>query len=162
MASRILITHGTRPFAQRVGKLLRDRYEVRFGSADDVPHVLLQTGNYIQFPGVDTAAFEHELLRTCLDNHIDAVVPLGEKEMGLLARAQLLFAEYSIAIWMPDGGYLGGLNLLRNPERQWPLVVLDHGVAVAGAQLEEQPTALSGVFTRPSPTEALALCCIAG
>src|SRR3546814_15602118 len=99
MTNRVLITQGTRPFAQRVGKLLQTHYKVQFGSADEVPQVLLQTGNYIQFPGVDTAAFEHELLRSCLDNRIDVVIPLGAKEIDLLARAQQLFAEYGIAVW---------------------------------------------------------------
>ncbi|MGV3763247.1 hypothetical protein [Parapedobacter sp.] len=161
MASRVLITHGTRPFAQRVGKLLPGRYEVRFGSADEIPQVLLQTGNYIQFRGVDTAAFEHELLRTCLDNEIDVVVPLGEREIDLLAHAQQLFTEYGVAVWIPDAVYGGRPTLLRDPERRLPLVLLDHGVTVAGEPQEGQSASLSGVFTRPSPSEPLVHCCIA-
>jgi len=141
--------------------LLQGTYEVRFGSADDVPRVLLQTGNYIQLPEVGTAAFEHELLRACLDNHIDAVVPLGEKEVDALAGVQQLFAEYGIALWMPDAVYAGAHSRLRNPERRLPLVVLDRGNAVAGRQPDEQADGLSGVFTRATPEETLALCCIA-
>lgn len=162
MVSRVLITQGMRPFAQRVGKLLQGQYTVQFGAAEEIPQVLLHTGNYIQFSGVDAAAFEHELLRACLDNGIDAVIPLGEREIGLLARTQQLFAEYDIAIWMPDVTYPDELKLLRNPERHLPLVVLDHGVAVGGGdQSFVQPTELSGVFARPMPSETLALCCIA-
>ena len=161
MAGRVLITQGTRPFAQRVGKLLQEQYEVQFGSAEEVPQVLLQTGNYIQFPGVDTVAFEHELLRTCLDNRIDVLIPLGEKEIGLLARAQQLFAEYDIAIWIPDAAHSETLGLMRNPERRFPLLVLNHGVAVAGEQQGNPSGTLSGVFTQPTPSAGLALCCIA-
>lgn len=160
MERRVLITQGTRPFAQRVGKLLPSPYQVRFGSADEIPQVLLQTGHYIQFPGVDTAAFEHELLRACLDNGIEVVIPLGEQEIDLLARAKQLFAEYGIAIWMPDAAHPGELVLVSNPERHLPLVVLDRGVVVSEGQQGEQPGTLSGVFTRRISTEALALCCI--
>lgn len=160
MATRILITHGTRPLAQRVGKLLQGQYDVQFGSADEMPQVLLHTGQYVQFPGVDAAAFEHGLLRACLDNRIDVLIPLGEKEMGLLRPAQPLFAEYGIAIWIPDAAHSGELGLMGNPERRFPLVVLDQGVAVAGEPVDKQPAALSGVFVRPAPTEALELCCV--
>ncbi|HWK99218.1 MAG TPA: hypothetical protein VNQ55_04700 [Parapedobacter sp.] len=161
MAGRVLITQGIRPLAQRVGKLLQGQYEVKFGSAEEVPQVLLQRGNYIQFPGVNTVAFEHELLRICLDNGIDVLIPLGEKEIGLLARAQQLFAEYDIAIWIPDATQSEKLSLIRNPDRPLPLLVLDRGVTVAGEQPGNPVGALSGVFTQPTPAAGLALCCIA-
>lgn len=157
----MLITHGTRPFAQRVGKLLQPQYDVLFGSADEVSDVLLQTGRYIQLPGADTAAFEHGLLRSCLDNGIDVVVPLGEKEVGLLGHAQQLFAEYGIAIWIPDAVHPEEVNWMRNPDRHLPLMVLNRGVVVIGDQHPAQPDTLSGVFTRPTPTEGMRLCCIA-
>lgn len=165
MAGSILITYGTRPLAQRVGKLLQGAYEVQFGSAADIPHVLLQTGKYIQLPGADTAAFEHALLRICLDSSIDVVIPLGTKEIDFLVATKQLFAEYGIAIWVPDAAY-GAFDRLVNPERRLPLVVLNHGVAVAGELQEVQPdmlspVMLSGVFARPVPMDGLALCCIA-
>ena len=161
MTDRVLITQGTRPFAQRVGQLLQNRYAVQFGSAEAIPEVLLGTGNYIQLPGAATPAFEHELLRKCLDNRVDVLIPLGEREIDLLARAQQLFAEYDIAIWIPDMAGAGELKLLRNPERRFPLLVIDHGVAVAGEQQGKYPATLSGVFAVLVPAETLALCCIA-
>jgi len=160
MANKVLITQGTRPFAQRVGKLLQAQQTVQFGTADEIPHVLLQTGDYVRFAGVDTPAFEHEILRTCLDNGIDVLIPLGEAEVYLLSRAQALFAEYGIAMWIPDAIHLAQLEIIRNPERRYPLLVLDHGVAVAGEQQGEYSRALSGVFTRPTPNDELVLCCI--
>ena len=158
----MLITHGTRPFAQRVGKLLQPRYEVLFGSADELPHVLLQVGGYMWLPDAGTAAFEHELLTSCLDNGIDVVVPLGEDEVGLLARAQPLFAEYGIALWMPDTMHPEEVRLMHDPDRRLPLLVLDRGVAVAGDQQQAHPPTLSGVFAQPNPGEGLQLCCITG
>lgn len=160
MARTVLITQGMRPFAQRVGKLLQVDYAVRFGSADEIPHVLLQLDSYIQIPGVDTGAFEHEVLRICLDNRIDVLIPLGEKEIDLLDRAQQLFAEYNIAVWLPDATHPGVLNRVKNPERRLPLLILDRGVAVAGATESKYRNTLSGVFTQPTSDE-LALCCIA-
>ena len=56
MGGYVLITQGMRPFAQRVGKLLQTRYAVRFGSADEVPRVLLQTGKYVGLPRAGTQA----------------------------------------------------------------------------------------------------------
>lgn len=159
MAGKVLITYGTRPLAQRVAKLLEGRYGVLFGSADDIPEVLVQTGNYVRLPGAHTAAFEHVLLRVCLDNGIDVVIPLGGEEIDLLARTKPLFAEYGIAVWVPDPAPGESLARLVNPERRLPLVVLDHGMAVAGGHQEGQPATLSGVFTRPAPLEGLTLCC---
>lgn len=144
MAGRILITHGTRPFAQRVGQLLQDRYTVQFGSSEAMPQVLVETGNYLVLPGAGTPAFEHELLKACLDNRIDVLLPLGEREIQLLSRAQQLFAEYGIDIRVPDAVDSGAMNLIRNPERRFPLRILDQGV-----------------FTQLAPTSELALCCIA-
>lgn len=161
MAVRILITQGTRPFAQRVGQLLQGQYTVQFGSAEAVPQVLLATGNYIQLIGVEAAAFEHELLRKCLDYRIGVLIPLGEREIGLLARAHQLFAEYGVAIWMPDAKHLGELEVIRNLERRLPLAVLDRGITVAGERQVEHPATLSGVFTQPTTGDGLALCCIA-
>ncbi len=160
MASRVLITQGTRPFAQRLGKLLQAEHTVQFGSAEEIPFVLLQTGRYVQFPGISTGAFEHGLLRICLDNSIDVLIPLGEEEIDLLVRAKQLFAEYGIAIWGPDAADPGQLTLIKNPGRHLPLLVFDHGIAVVGETGSEQPSTLSGVFT-PLASGELALCCIA-
>ncbi|MFB2121409.1 hypothetical protein [Parapedobacter sp. 2B3] len=161
MASRVLITQGTRPFAQRVGRLLQASYTVQFGSADEVPAVLLHTGNYFQLPAINAPAFEHELLRTCMDNGIDTLIPLGEKEIRLLVRTQELFAEYGIAIWIPDVALFGELDVISHPDRRCPLVVLNRGMAVAGGQQHAYPDTLSGVFAELGPTDGLALCCVA-
>src|SRR5690606_18818654 len=96
LADRVLITQGTRPFAQRVGKLLQMEQSVQFGTAEEIPDVLLQTSKYIRLPAADIPAFEHEMLRTCLDNGIDVLIPLGETEVYLLSMVLALFAEYGI------------------------------------------------------------------
>lgn len=160
MKGKLLITQGTQPFAQRVGKLLDGQYDVCFGAAGDIPEVLLRNKHYLQLPIHTEAAFEHEVLRTCLDQAVDAVIPLGEKEMDLLGRARQLFAEYGIAIWLPDEAHPSGLALLRNPDRRFPLVVVDHGVAVAGEQCDGLDATLSGVLAELDGERTLALCCI--
>ncbi|WP_262246144.1 hypothetical protein [Parapedobacter soli] len=161
MSGRILITQGTRPFAQRVGKLLQVQYEVLFGAADEIPQVLLRTGNYMQFPQVNAAAFEHVMLRTCLDGGVDVLIPLGEQEIRALARTQQLFAEYGIAVWVPDAGHLDELGMMRNPGRHYPLLVLDRGTAVVGEQPPTLTHTMSGVFARLDSAHELAWCCIA-
>ena len=160
MKGKVLITQGTQPFAQRVGKLLDGQYEVCYGAAGDIPAVLLRNKNYLQLPVHTEAAFEHEVLRTCLDRAVDAVIPLGEKEMDLLGRARQLFTEYGIAIWLPDAAHPSGPGLLKNPDRRFPLVVVDRGVVMAGEQRSDLGTTLSGVFAEVNGEKELALCCI--
>ena len=161
MKGKVLITQGVRLFALRVGQLLGDQFDVFFGTADEIPSVLLQQERYLKLPSHTHAAFEHELLRICLDNAIDTVIPLGESEIALLGSAVPLFAEYGISIWAPHGSRLGALTLLRDPDRRFTPVVVDRGRVVAGnMQSPEFAHTLSGVFAQVEAANEMALCCV--
>lgn len=161
MTGKVLITQGTRPFAQRVAKLLPAQQTVLFCAADEMPDVLLRAGNYFKAPRADTPAYVHEMLKVCLDNEIGTLIPLGENELYLMAGARPLFLEYGIAVWIPEAVDLAELAIIANPPRQLPLLVLYNGVAIAGDHESERYDALSGIFTRSDSGDELALCCIA-
>ena len=161
MLSKVLITQGTRPFAQRVAKqLLPPEANVLFGSADEVPAVLLNTGNYLRITHPKMPAFAHEMLKICLDHVVDVLIPLGRDELFPLAEARQLFAEYGIAIWLPDVVDLAELTIIENPPRQLPLLLLRDGVPVADTIDAQQYGSLSGIFSVSDEGGELALCCI--
>lgn len=160
MASTVLITQGTRPFAQRVAKLLPAVQTVLF-CADELPVVLLRVGNYFKAPSTDTPAFVHEMLKLCLDNDVDTLIPLGKHELYAMAEARQLFSEYDIAIWVPEVADLTALPVIENPPRQLPLLLLHNGTAITPALYGGHFDTLSGVFTPSDSGDELALCCIA-
>lgn len=161
MAGPVLITWGTRPFAQRVAKLLPAAQPVLFCAADELPEVLLRSGNYLRAPRADSPAFVHEMLKICLDNNVKTLIPLGSNELYAMAEARQLFSEYGIAIWVPEVIDLAELAVIENPPRQLPLLLLHKGNTVTGAREDEQYDTLSGVFTPSDSGDELALCCIA-
>lgn len=144
MQNSVLITKGMRPFAQRVAKLLIASYRPLFGSAEDVPDVLLNQGNFLQIPPVTKPTFMHELLKHCLDKGVAAVLPLGMEELHPLAEVRPLFAEYGVDVWVPELSELADTLIVENPPSGLPLTVL--------------PT---GVYTQSDIGEEVALCCIA-
>lgn len=160
MHGHVLITQGTRPFAQRVGKLLPDGPRVLFGSSDEVPDVLVQTGNYLQFPKAGSPAFVHRVLKICLDMEVETLLPLGANELYPMAEARQLFAEYGIDVWVPTIPQLAGLPVLENPPRQLPLMVLRNGTVLNRDGNSNRYDTLSGVFTPSDAGDELALCCI--
>lgn len=157
----VLITKGTRPLAQRVAKLLPAGPRILFGSSDEVPDVLLRTGNYLRIPRADAAAFVHEVLKICLDREVATLIPLGADELYPMAEARLLFDEYGIAVCVPEKARLTDLVVIENPPRQLPLLVLHDGRPIHDADGAGQYDGLSGVFTPSDSGDEWALCCIA-
>ncbi|WP_143053828.1 ATP-grasp domain-containing protein [Parapedobacter koreensis] len=161
----MLITQGMRPFAQRVANQLseRQRKHVLFGSSEEMPQVLLRLDNYLKIPQVSTAAFAHEMLKTCLDKHVAILIPLGVDELYPLAEARQLFSEYGITICVPSPTELAELAIIENPPKQLPLLLLHHGRPVVADQEQAigQYGTLSGVFSPADSGDELALCCVA-
>lgn len=162
MSSNVLITQGIRPFAQRVAReLLPLETTITFGSADEMPDVLINTGNYLRIAQPKTAAFVHEMLKICLDHAVDALIPLGRSELLPLAEARQLFAEYGIAIWLPSITDLTELVIIENPPRRLPLLALHEGIPAITKASGPRYGSLSGVFSISDEGDELALCCIA-
>ncbi len=158
--NRVLMTQGTRPFAQRVAKLLPARWHTFFGSADEMPEVLLGTGNYLRIPKWSSPTYAHEMLKICLDLEVDTLFPLGTGELQLLAASMQLFGEYGIDLWAPDVADLEEMVIMENPPRALPLLVLRAGIPIDDTMAEQQYGSLSGVFTLSDDGQQLALCCM--
>src|SRR5690606_12037450 len=97
----ILITYGTRPLAQRVGRLLSSRYEIAYASSEAFPDILLKQ-NYYRIPMGATPTFAHEILTLCLDDGCRMILPLGKKELQPLHEARISLEEYGIVVLLPD------------------------------------------------------------
>ena len=161
MADYMLITQGTQPFAQRLGRQLAAGRQVLFGAADGLPEVLLRSGNYVRLPHVDTSAFTHEMLKVCLDHGVTHLVPLGISELRPLLEAKILFGEYGVSVLLPDSRVFDELTHFENPPAQLPLVVLEDGKPIDQLEPEEIADAsLSGVYVRSDSGDTFALCCL--
>lgn len=159
MEMNVLITQGTCPFAQRVAKLV-PAARIVFAASDDISEVLLHTGKYVKIPRPSDPTFVHEVLRRCMDNAIELVIPLGMAELYPMAVARPLFAEYDIALCVPEMAALAELMIVENPPREMPLSILQEGAAIAGNTPGMQQGALSGVFTPSDTDHDMALCCV--
>lgn len=161
MKPNVLITQGMRPFAHRVAKKLSTACIPLFGSAEEIPYVLINGGNFTTIPPANAPAFIHEVLKICLDREISAVIPLGAQELYPMAEARQLFSEYGVDIWVPPVTVLAGLPIFENPPKELPLTILSGGRVIAGGNVGQQVESLSGVFTSSDSGEEWALCCIA-
>lgn len=108
----ILITLGTRPFAQRVGRLLSSRYGVVYASSEPFPDILLKQ-HYHKIPTGANPTFVHEVLKLCLDKGCQMILPLSKIELSSLHEAQILLAEYGITVLLPH--HLEDCFILENP-----------------------------------------------
>lgn len=151
---KILITCGTRPFAQRVSKLLSFKYTVLFGSSEVFPDVLLKTG-YRKIPTGRNPTFAHELLKLCLDEGCQFVLPLSKQELAGLHQARVLFAEYGIHVLIPES--LEETTGVEDPAPGLLLQVFNKGEdLVTGIKLPNSD--FSGVGIQSDDQEAIVLC----
>ncbi|PRD54375.1 hypothetical protein [Sphingobacterium gobiense] len=112
MMDTILITYGTQPFAQRMGRLLSSRYEIAYASSEPFPDILLKQ-HYHRIPTGANPIFAHEMLKLCLDNGYQTILPLGKMELQPLNEAGILLDEYGITVLIPRN--LADCFMLENP-----------------------------------------------
>ena len=94
----------------------------------------------------DTLA--HTLLNTCLDEGVDAILPIRNSEVAAVAKAKILFNEFNITVLLPDAAVVDRyLNVAFGKTENW--LVLDKGeVLFANQELETHTIepGLSGAF----------------
>lgn len=156
---RLLITYGTRPLAQRLGRLLPAPERILFGACEAIPGVMLDTGKYVGIPHGASQAYAHEMLKCCLDHGADTLVPLGKAEIGPLAAGKQLFAEYGIRVLVPDLSVLEEMPVLENPASRTQVDILLDGASLLGER-RNASTELSGVFAFETESAQPALCCL--
>lgn len=150
---KILITYGTRPLAQRVANLLKNKYEVLFASSEEVPSFLRNT--YPQIPTGVNPTFAHEILKYCLDNQIDYILPLGYSELESLAESKLLFEEYDIQPLVPNLADLPLYFVIENPGSEVPIRVYSKGQSLTDEQSLSLPA--TGLLLLSDNQEELAI-----
>jgi len=155
---KILITFGTRPLAMRIAKKLAGKFEVLYASSEEIPELLLKSGNYESIPKGLLPTFAHELLKLSLDQQVDYVLPLGVFELEPLAEAKVLFEEYQIAVLVPDKDMLGTFPIIENPPAELPYILLSKGNNLLEDDVAENT--LDGLLVRSDSEEDFALVCV--
>jgi hypothetical protein len=159
LMKKILITFGTRPLAMRIAKKLSNRFEVLYASSEEIPELLLKSGNYVSIPKGLLPTFAHELLKLSLDQQVDYVLPLGGFELEPLAEAKVLFEEYQISVLVPDKDILEAFPIIENPPADLPYVLLSKGADLLGAG--GYGNTLDGLLVSSDSEEDFALVCVA-
>ena len=94
---RVLITSAIAAKAYRLkSKLNTD--DVVLGDYHDLPDFMLKMGGMVKLPNPNLGTYQHEMLTLCLNNYIDMVYVLDNKEAQLLLESKQLFSEYNIEI----------------------------------------------------------------
>ncbi|WP_437920902.1 hypothetical protein [Sphingobacterium sp. LRF_L2] len=121
---KILITFGTQPFAQRIGKILASRFICHYATSEPFPDLLLKQ-NYTKIPTGANPTFAHEMLKLCLDNDYRWLLPLGKSELQPLLESRVLLEEYGIALLLPET--LDNCLVLQNPVKEMDVRVVFEG-----------------------------------
>jgi len=152
----ILITYGTRPFAQRLGKLLSAAFVCHYASSEPFPEILLK-GNYRKIPTGANPTFAHELLKLALDEGYQYILPLGRSELQPLHEARILLEEYGISLLLPEE--LEAYMLIENPPTELEIRVLHKGRdLVTGGKLVDE--SFSGATLLSDAGDEPALCIV--
>lgn len=91
----VLITSAAEAAAYRLERIL-GKSDIIF--ADQQPLPSLPGKIFIQIPDPSFSSFTHEILKICLDLHVNEIYPLKESEFCELSIASQLFGEYGIKI----------------------------------------------------------------
>lgn len=152
---KILITYGTRPFAQRLGKHLSTKFNCHYASSEAFPDILLK-GNYRKIPTGPNPTFAHELLKLALDEGYQYILPLGKMELQALHEARILFAEYDIEVLLPE--LLDDLLLIENPPAEMDVRIVHHGTDIlTGAKIAGEPFSGAALLSDTGDTPALCI-----
>ncbi len=93
-----LITSANSAQAHRLKNKLNAVDNIILGDYNELPAFMLAQGKMIKLPNPQSISYTHEMLALCLDNSIDIIYVLDNKEVMLLMESKQLFTEYNIDI----------------------------------------------------------------
>ncbi|MES2418101.1 MAG: hypothetical protein V4541_07915 [Bacteroidota bacterium] len=98
---KILITGGKSAAAF---KLLKDfnQYEVVLADYGEVPAMVSKNYKLISLGTKNEEVLVHTLLKHCLNEGVDAILPTELFEIEALLKAKILFDEFNIEILLPN------------------------------------------------------------
>lgn len=123
--NKILLTSALSSLGLRVSKLLSDKFELVLASSTEIPSLLKE--NYFPLVEASHLSFSHIVLSLAMDNNCHFILPLEQSEIVALSESTTLFEEYGITILAPNREQLSEVNVLKNPSKQFDLVLLSNG-----------------------------------
>jgi hypothetical protein len=98
---KILITGGKTATAFKLLKAF-DGHEVILADYGDVPSISSLDYQFLSLGEANLDTVAHHLLSTCLDNEIDALLPLHQFAVEPLIKAGILFKEFNVDLIIPS------------------------------------------------------------
>ncbi len=98
---KILLTGGKSAVAL---KLLRafNHHQVVLADYGDVPLFVTKHYELISLGSKNEDSLAHTLLNNCLNQGVDAILPIYSFEIETLAKAEVLFNEFNIKLFLPN------------------------------------------------------------
>ena len=155
----VMITGAASAAAFRLNRMLGFD-EVIFADHLDLPLSVFKETRFLKIPEGNSSAFAHQLLKICLDNHIEMVFPLRRAELKALAESRILFEEYGIKLIVPDSNGLDQIPISNSAEKDF--MILSEGMILGGQFMElTHLPGNTGIFTidneDPSSTSLFAI-----
>ncbi|TKC06604.1 hypothetical protein FA048_15470 [Pedobacter polaris] len=122
---KILITGGTSATALKLLKAFKD-HQVILADYGDVPSFSSSAYTLISLGVRNDDTLAHTLLNNCLDQSVDAILPIQNFEIEAVVKSEVLFNEFNIDLLLPKREYLDDYFKL-NSEISIDFVVFEHG-----------------------------------
>jgi len=124
----VLITAAANSAAFRLERIL-DTPEVYFADQSSLPSI--PGKKFLKIPAASSNSFTHEVLKICLDHHINEIYPLKRDEMTELSSSRQLFEEFGINLIVPSEKWTENkLNV--SSSRSSDMIILVNGRIRAG------------------------------
>lgn len=143
----ILITGGKSAIAFKIAKAFVGN-TVILADYGEMPQ--MSGGNYqLESLGtLDPDVIAHRMLTLCLDWGVDAVLPLYSLELEALAKAKVLFEEFNIRLFVPDGlNFSYDRKVKGIIKENWGIFYEGTSVFVLNSDSDQQSRALSSQIT---------------
>lgn len=97
---KILITGGKSATALKLLKAFAE-HEIVLADYDEVPSFSSAAYRFISLGAKNEDTLAHTLLNNCLDENVEAILPLHDFEIESVAKATILFKEFNIEVLLP-------------------------------------------------------------
>lgn len=98
---KILLTGGKSAVALKLLKAFT-KYKVVLADYGDVPLFATKDYELISLGIKNEEVLAHTILNNCLNEGVDAILPIHNFEMEALAKAEVLFNEFNISLLLPN------------------------------------------------------------
>jgi hypothetical protein len=130
---KILITGGNSSTALKLLKAFKTD-QVILADYGDVPSFPSSNYQFITLGIKNEDTIAHTILNNCLDNDVDAVLPLHTFEIEAVAKASVLFNEFNIEVFLPN---TTALNQFLNGSKADDWVIFKNGKIVFATLVNE-------------------------